>query len=154
MFAFDDCESLRSIDTRASTDSRAYLLSPQPLHSAAAAATTTAPQLEDSMYCCREADIEEILELQARISPPMAAQRVELTPAKRRNMQIAEVVSAVTRMGALRFANQDYHTTGERRASDMERFMAGIDRLSIEKLAHEQRYAPPPPPTASAAASK
>ncbi|KAJ2469627.1 hypothetical protein GGI03_000226 [Coemansia sp. RSA 2337] len=84
-------------------------------------------------------DIEEIMDLQARISTPMVSQRVELTPAKRRSMQIAEVVSAVSRMGALRYANQDYHTGG-RRASDMERFMAGIDRLSIDKLAHEQRF--------------
>ncbi|KAJ2744809.1 hypothetical protein GGI20_002662 [Coemansia sp. BCRC 34301] len=142
MFAFDDCESLRSVHTRMSTDSRAYLLSPQPL-------TTTTPDNNDhsdnndsTMYCCREADIEEILNLQARISLPMAAQRVELTPAKRRHMQIAEVVSAVARMGALRFSNQDYHGTGERRASDMERFMDAIDRLSIDKLAHKQRYAP------------
>ncbi|KAJ2067928.1 hypothetical protein GGI08_001133 [Coemansia sp. S2] len=113
------------MDTRASTDSRAYLLSPQPL------------AVSNTMYCSR--DIEEIMDLQARISTPMVSQRVELTPAKRRSMQIAEVVSAVSRMGALRYANQDYHTGG-RRASDMERFMAGIDRLSIDKLAHEQRF--------------
>ncbi|KAJ2489633.1 hypothetical protein IWW37_003844 [Coemansia sp. RSA 2050] len=127
MFAFDDCESLRTVDTRASTDSRACLLSPKPMATSA-------------VYCYRaESDIEDIMDLQARISIPMTSQRVELTPAKRRSMQIAEVVSAVSRMGALRYSNQDYHTGG-RRAHDMERLMAGIDRLSIDKLAHEQRY--------------
>ncbi|KAJ2808704.1 hypothetical protein H4S07_003354 [Coemansia furcata] len=125
MFSFDDCESLRSFDTRASTDSRAYLLSPQPLAA-------------NSIYRSREADLEDIMDMQARISaPPLTAQRVELTPAKRRSMQIAEVVSAVSRMGALRYSNQDYHMG--RRGLDMERFMAGIDRLSIDKL-DEQRY--------------
>ncbi|KAJ2011343.1 hypothetical protein GGI06_004571, partial [Coemansia sp. S85] len=111
MFVFDDCESLRTMGTRASTDSRACLLSPKPM------STSTA-------FCCR--DIEDIMDLQAKISVPMTSQRVELTPAKRRSMQIAEVVSAVSRMGALRYSNQDYHTGG-RRAHDMERFMAGID---------------------------
>ncbi|KAJ2910472.1 hypothetical protein GGI21_000843 [Coemansia aciculifera] len=136
--AFDDCHSLRSIDTRMSTDSRAFLLSPtllQPLDLHCTGSDVASSTLPPST-----ADIEEIFELQARITSPLMAQRVELTPAKRRHMQIAQVVSAVTRMGALRFANQDYHTSGERRASDMERFMDGIDRLSIDKLASEQRY--------------
>ncbi|KAJ2471277.1 hypothetical protein GGI02_002378 [Coemansia sp. RSA 2322] len=143
MLAYDDNESLRSMDTRTSTDSRVCLLSSRLLPSTPARVDSGISG-DAAMCCCREADIEGILDHQARITTPMTAQRVELTPAQHRDMQVAQVMSAVTRMGALRFTDQDYPSSCERRASDLEGFMARLDRLAVDKLAEVQRYSPVP----------
>lgn len=84
-----------------------------------------------------------MLDRQARNECPyMRSQRVSLTPAKRRDIQIAEVVSTVGKMSALRFSNQDYLFKGDRRADDMEGFMARMDRLTVDTLNDHQRYIP------------
>ncbi|KAJ2781929.1 hypothetical protein H4R18_002570 [Coemansia javaensis] len=148
----DDAGSLRSAGARAScdsADSRVRLLSgydvapppPPPLGPAAGDAA------------CRAADLEHILARQARM-PCLGAQRVVLTGAQRRGMQMATLATAVDRMGRLRYADQDCATARDRRASDIEGFFDRLDRLAVDKLSG-QRFsldaaaaaaAPPPPP--------
>ncbi|KAJ2342875.1 hypothetical protein IWW50_001396 [Coemansia erecta] len=138
MHCFDD-QSVRSFDTRYSidsADSRACLLSkPDPKPTAS----------ENADAECRQADLEHIMAYQTRSAgPSMSAQRVVLTDAKRRDMQVAELAAKVGRMGRLRFANQDCAPVRERRASDIEGFIDRLDRLGVKTLADSQRYSPQP----------
>ncbi|PIA18327.1 hypothetical protein COEREDRAFT_85307 [Coemansia reversa NRRL 1564] len=151
-----DTESLCSLDTRFSvdsSDSRACLLSSPSTdsdhstkHSGEFLVMDTEPHtgaVQDNRvdYVCRQADLEHILAHQARThEPSMAAQRVVLSTAKRRNMQMAELAAKVTRMGRLRFTNQDCSPVRDRRANEMEGFFDKLDRLAVDKLSSGQRY--------------
>ncbi|KAJ2081901.1 hypothetical protein H4R24_001997 [Coemansia sp. RSA 988] len=157
-----DAESLCSLDTRFSidsADSRACLLSsPSTVsdnstkHGSEFSVIVTEshnPAVLDNRvdYVCRQADLEHILARQARThEPSMTAQRVVLSTAKRRNMQMAELAAKVSRMGRLRFTNQDCFPLRDRRASEMEGFFDKLDRLAVDKLASGQRYMHRPQP--------
>ncbi|KAJ2797219.1 hypothetical protein H4R20_005262 [Coemansia guatemalensis] len=157
-----DTESLCSLDTRFSidsADSRACLLRSPSSSSDDGTKSSgefsmmikeppNAALADDRVdYMCRQADLEHILARQARThEPSMAAQRVVLSTAKRRNMQMAELTAKVGRMGRLRFANQDCSPLRDRRASEMEGFFDKLDRLAVDKLASGQRYMHRPQP--------
>ncbi|KAJ1730381.1 hypothetical protein LPJ61_003041 [Coemansia biformis] len=139
MYGYDaDAESLRSLDSRAScesADSRVGLLSGyvEP----AGAAVDGGPAHGDAAL--RVADLELIMAHQARM-PCMGAQRVVLSGAKRRDMQMATLASTVGRMARLRYADQDCASVHDRRASDIEGFFDRLDRLAVDELS-VQRFA-------------
>ncbi|KAJ2501991.1 hypothetical protein GGH96_001517 [Coemansia sp. RSA 1972] len=125
-----DERSVLSLETRYSmdsVDSRACLLGkPFPVDSA---------QSVD--------DLEHIMAHQVRsVESSMSAQRVVLSDNKRRDMQVAELAAKVSRVGRLRFANQDCAMARERRASDIEGFIERLDRLGVKSLADGQRFVP------------
>ncbi|KAJ2716520.1 hypothetical protein H4R19_000595 [Coemansia spiralis] len=132
-----DAESLRSLDTRAScdsADSRMGLLSGYTATTAAAGDDSgSAPDAAVHL-----ADMELIMAHQERM-PCMGGQRVELSGAQRRDMQMATLAAAVKRMRRLRYANQDCASARDRRASDIEGFFDRLDRLAVDRL-HVQRY--------------
>ncbi|KAJ2376023.1 hypothetical protein IW150_002222 [Coemansia sp. RSA 2607] len=138
-------ESVYSFETRFSTDSadsRVYLLS-----AIAPDATTVRGTCDTRSH----AELDSIMAYQQRTQMhSLVNQRVQLTSAQKHNMQMAELASAVGRMGALRFKNQEYANTPavvrERRATDIEGFFQRLERLDVDKLHHQQRYSPPPPP--------
>ncbi|KAJ2452378.1 hypothetical protein EV183_002958 [Coemansia sp. RSA 2336] len=137
-----DQESLLSIESRFSidsADSRVGLLSKEPVVLRRASAG-------DVEAACRQADLEHIMAHQARAShsPSMTAQRVVLTNAKQRDMQMASLASTVNRMGRLRFANQDCPLGRDRRASDIEGFINRLDSLGVKSLKDTQRFSPQP----------
>ncbi|KAJ2483789.1 hypothetical protein IWW56_000166 [Coemansia sp. RSA 2131] len=125
-----DEHSVLSLETRYSmdsVDSRACLLGkPFPLESTQ-----------------RDDDLEHIMAHQVRsVESPMSGQRVVLSDNKRRDMQVAELAAKVSRVGRLRFANQDCAPARERRASDIEGFFDRLDRLGVKSLADGQRFVP------------
>ncbi|KAI8322653.1 hypothetical protein GQ54DRAFT_259568 [Martensiomyces pterosporus] len=157
LLAGHDTDSLKSLDTYISVDSvnsRACLLNERPRMSldastgeglAVCQSEGDSPPcwLSESDRASRQEDLESILLRQARTQDPaMTSQRVVLTSSMKRDMQVAQVMSVVSRMGALRYSNQDCASEVDRRASDMEGFLRRLDRLSVDKLADEQRYAP------------
>ncbi|KAJ1966271.1 hypothetical protein GGI12_000176 [Dipsacomyces acuminosporus] len=103
----------------------------------------TTCQLSETDKACRKADLEGILLHQVRTQDTaLASQRVVLTNSMKRGINVAPVITAVNRMGALRYANQDSATKVDRRATDMEGFFKRLDRLSVNKLNEGQRYSP------------
>ncbi|KAJ1851854.1 hypothetical protein GGH12_000284 [Coemansia sp. RSA 1822] len=125
-----DEHSVLSLETRYSmdsVDSRACLLGkPFPLESTQ-----------------RDDDLEHIMAHQVRsVESSMSGQRVVLSDNKRRDMQVAELAAKVSRVGRLRFANQDCAPARERRASDIEGFFDRLDRLGVKSLADGQRFVP------------
>ncbi|KAJ1832748.1 hypothetical protein LPJ63_003287 [Coemansia sp. RSA 2711] len=141
MRCYDEA-SLLSLETRCSldsVDSRACLLGkPDQVQTS---------NTEEAEAACRQADLEHIVAHQARIEDaPMVAQRVVLSSAKQRDMQMAQVASTVNRMGRLRFANQDSTTVRDRRASDIEGFIDRLDRLGMKTM-DNQRYSASPAPS-------
>ncbi|KAJ1893402.1 hypothetical protein LPJ66_005781, partial [Kickxella alabastrina] len=131
-------ESLYSLDSRASidsTNSRVCLLS--AVHS------SSSPKSEP------DAELNHIIAYHERTQvDSLVSQRVQLTSTQKHNMQMAELASAVGRMSALRFKNQDYAmpvgVIRERRVSDIEGFMNRLQKLDVHKLHSQQRYSPTP----------
>ncbi|KAJ1796770.1 hypothetical protein LPJ59_003542 [Coemansia sp. RSA 2399] len=124
-------DSLVSIET---TNSRALLLSPDAAK-------------ERQQICSQEqraSDLDDILSrhAQSQASASMASQRVVLSSAKKRDMQAAQLESTLSRMGRLRFSNQDCLPRIARRESDIQGFIEKLNRLSVDKLADDQRYSP------------
>ncbi|KAJ2399465.1 hypothetical protein GGI23_002643 [Coemansia sp. RSA 2559] len=124
-------DSLVSTET---TNSRALLLSPDAAK-------------ERQQICSQEqraSDLDDILSRHARSqeSTSMVSQRVVLSSAKKRDMQAAQLESTLSRMGRLRFANQDCLPRIARRESDIQGFIEKLNRLSVDKLADDQRYSP------------
>ncbi|KAJ1991664.1 hypothetical protein GGI25_004069 [Coemansia spiralis] len=132
MIAYSIPESVCSQDSLESTNSRACLLP-----------STAARTPQPTGHLQKEVELEDILarHMQSQ-SASMEAQRVVLTSAKKRDMQMAQLASALTRMGRLRHTNQDCLSTTERRASDIQGFFDRLDRLAVDKLAVDQRYSP------------
>ncbi|KAJ1664800.1 hypothetical protein EV178_003777 [Coemansia sp. RSA 1646] len=124
-------DSLVSVET---TNSRALLLSPNTAK-------------EHKQLCSheqRESDLDDILSrhAQSQSSATMQSQRVVLSSAKKRDMQVAQLASTLSRMGRLRFPNQDCVPRVERRESDIQGFLEKLNRLSVDKLTDDQRYSP------------
>ncbi|KAJ2520200.1 hypothetical protein H4217_002206 [Coemansia sp. RSA 1939] len=123
-----------SLVSAESSNSRALLLSP-------GAAINSQPQCSLEQ---RESELEDIIlrHTRSQVSASMESQRVVLSSAKKRDIQAAQLASALNRMSRLRFSNQDCLPRIERRASDIQGFFEKLDRLSVDRLADDQRYSP------------
>ncbi|KAJ2535932.1 hypothetical protein EV175_006858 [Coemansia sp. RSA 1933] len=126
-------DSLVSIET---TNSRAFLLSPDTAKERQKICSGSQEQ--------RASDLDDILSrhAQSQASASMVSQRVVLSSAKKRDMQAAQLESTVNRMGRLRFTNQDCLPRIDRRENDIQGFIEKLNRLSVDKLADDQRYSP------------
>ncbi|KAJ2858700.1 hypothetical protein J3B02_000081 [Coemansia erecta] len=134
-------DSIYSFDTRASVDStssRVCLLSAISPVSVVSTHTDRNP-----------AELDNIVAFQQRTQMhSLVNQRVQLTSAQRHNMQMAELASAVGRMSALRFRDQEFANVPVcarlRSATDIEGYFRRLDRMDVDKLNRQQRYSPPP----------
>ncbi|KAJ2723405.1 hypothetical protein GGI07_002680 [Coemansia sp. Benny D115] len=124
-------DSRMSIDT---VDSRERLL------------THTQPRRysTNTQVSINDAELESIIAKQQKSQDrSLGNQRVKLSSAQLHGMQMAQLASAVGRMSALRFRDQECtvaRPVRERRASDIELMLRKMDRLDQHGLNTRQRF--------------